>query len=78
MAVFVCLCSILEVGVLPTFTPVNGSDLAALAAARAHLTMWAILKSPILLVRCEAIHVLIFTLSFQSPRPGSVEIYSRN
>ena len=42
---------ILEIGVAnrPTFTPRNDSDLAALAAARAHLTMWAMLKSPILL-----------------------------
>ena len=40
-----------EVGVSnrPTFTPQNDSDLLALAAARAHLTMWAMLKSPILL-----------------------------
>ena len=42
---------ILEVGVAnrPTFTPQNDSDLAALAAARAHLSMWCLLKSPILL-----------------------------
>eukprot|EP01052_Picozoa_sp_SAG31_P030620 SAG31_NODE_3157_length_4610_cov_8.242740_4_plen_109_part_00 len=55
---------------LPTFTPMNDSDLAALAAARAHLTMWAMLKSPILLVRCETV-VLQSYAHFSMTLPSS-------
>jgi len=38
----------LEVG-NGAFDPQNSSDTLALAAARAHLSMWALMKAPILL-----------------------------
>lgn len=39
----------LEIGVERTLTPQNQSDAAALNAARAHFSMWCLMKSPILL-----------------------------